>query len=1244
MSELLSVAEGRLLDLLRAGAVPADDLAEAMKEFIARREAGQEEALGPYLVAEGLISVTTVQRLLGGGDSPEHTSERVAVELPALPDVPRAERPGASGRTPRGSRRAKRGSGRADRPARSTRARRSAEGDEGTGSRGTGSRGTGSRGTGSRGRASGKRRRATGATPVQAAAAPEADEHDIDARTARFDPKHLAAASLGESDRLRPIPAEDERTRAFDPDALAASSRKAPKRRPAILLPALMGGAVLVVGLGYAGLSEPDEIEPLPPPATAQSSPTAAQPRPSALLSPSETPTGQLEAEPAFAALAKEASALESREDYAGALAIYRKASPELRARLHAEIEAAERRLDGLARFKTAAESATAVLEGLEVGTPNVADRRQLEAAVAQAEALLEGAGPDLNQAPAARRLQESLEAVTAARGNQKLPGHDQRKEPLERQQRFEAGAREGARIVAAMRAGITQAKEKAGLRGRAAASRVRKRSRAAPLTLEVGGVKFKDAVVVRYDAQGFSLRSRGKEVAFDWSRIVAQDSQFALRVRRLAVGQKDALGQLDFGRWCLVNRLWDAAQEAFRGAVLLDARLKSRIPDVGRIARSSQVFRGKVQRTGNALELSYGFHLPAHNADWNLGGGARGGVDAERKLYVVRGRGMSLAALREVGWERTLLVRGVALLDPRARSLVGVTFHAGKGPEEVSYLVGIDPRAEEVLLLRRQNKKLTVVDRKPLEIRKQATLTIACSEGQLEARVDTKTLFRVGIPTDWGRTRVLVGGALEKDGVAAFRNVTISGHARRDWIRKAYGAFEDHLRAYMARTDELELYARPSGRRPIQKLSAEDEWGLAGVTESALAQDRRGRIKLALGKPLDLLAASNTFQRAVELSPSFAGARYRRGIALERLGRSDLALQELRKAANDCPHFYEARAAEARTLARDGDLEQALKVVTLALRERPDYPPSLSAKALVFFRRGELKETQRLLDLALALDPWDDEIRAFRRNVTNVRRGPPWERSFKEETVNYRVLTDISQARGRAYAEQLEVIREFYAEVFGVEGEVRAQRASVLIFDTEEGFQAYADLTTDDRVESLLGYYLPRYDQLLLYEGRDDATGEATRRVLYHEAFHQFIYPLIKDLPYWVNEGLADYFSATLIENGSVVAKGGLLEARLADLRRHVAARGRPLSPSGLIRETPGEFYSGPVAVKYAQAWSMVHFFLQGKQADYSSRFETYLTALRKGGNPTEAYQAAFTGLDWKAFEKAWWEYVREL
>lgn len=312
----------------------------------------------------------------------------------------------------------------------------------------------------------------------------------------------------------------------------------------------------------------------------------------------------------------------------------------------------------------------------------------------------------------------------------------------------------------------------------------------------------------------------------------------------------------------------------------------------------------------------------------------------------------------------------------------------------------------------------------------------------------------------------------------------------------------------------------------------------------------------------------------------------------------------------------------------------------------RPDHPPALAARGLVAFTKGELAAALSDFDVALALDPWNEEVRARRRNVSHVIAGPPWQRRFEKKTDHFLVETDISQKRCDEYARDLEAVRGFYAERFGLAAKP-SRRAKVLIFDTREGFHAYAELTTDDRVESLLGCYLPRYRQLLLYEDKDDASLEETRRVLFHEGFHQFIDGLVEDLPYWVNEGLAEYFSACRVTSGGeVVPPDGTsrLEARLDELRRFLGRGEGPLSFARLMNESPAEFYSGPVSVKYAQAWAMVHFFEHGGSPMLRERFRRYVAALRDGMSARRAFHAAWDGVDWAETQGAWVEYVKRL
>jgi tetratricopeptide (TPR) repeat protein len=338
--------------------------------------------------------------------------------------------------------------------------------------------------------------------------------------------------------------------------------------------------------------------------------------------------------------------------------------------------------------------------------------------------------------------------------------------------------------------------------------------------------------------------------------------------------------------------------------------------------------------------------------------------------------------------------------------------------------------------------------------------------------------------------------------------------------------------------------------------------------------------------------------------------------------------------------------AQRARLLAIAGQLDEAGTLADRSVELRPDHAPGHAARGIVAFCRGDLEKAAEALELAQALDPWDDGVRALRRNVAHVLAGPPWSRTFEVVTDHYVVLTDISARRGEEYAKDLEAVRAYYAARFGKDDPPLdgPRKAKVLIFDTREGFHSYAELTTDDRVESMLGYYLPRYRQLLLYEDKADASLEETRRVLYHEGFHQFVDGLIQDLPPWVNEGLAEYFGASVVDEGRVVRHGGLHEDRLRDLRRFVASGQGPVPFGRIMLEGPREFYSGPLASKYAQVWSMAHFFEHGAQGETRDRWRRYMTLLRNGTPARRAHEEAWGGVAWDEVQAAWLAWVKAL
>jgi hypothetical protein len=154
-----------------------------------------------------------------------------------------------------------------------------------------------------------------------------------------------------------------------------------------------------------------------------------------------------------------------------------------------------------------------------------------------------------------------------------------------------------------------------------------------------------------------------------------------------------------------------------------------------------------------------------------------------------------------------------------------------------------------------------------------------------------------------------------------------------------------------------------------------------------------------------------------------------------------------------------------------------------------------------------------------------------------------------------------------------------------------------------------------------------------------DDASGENTNAILFHEGFHQFFDRIVAftRTPFWANEGLGDYFgtTGTQMRSGHV---GSLQRERLAELFAY-----GPIAIDDLMMSDHRDFMSHAFQ-RYAQSWSVVHFIMQGEGARWKPLLVSYLEHLRAGRSPVNAYNRTFGRIDMDELEQGWLRYVYKL
>lgn len=213
-------------------------------------------------------------------------------------------------------------------------------------------------------------------------------------------------------------------------------------------------------------------------------------------------------------------------------------------------------------------------------------------------------------------------------------------------------------------------------------------------------------------------------------------------------------------------------------------------------------------------------------------------------------------------------------------------------------------------------------------------------------------------------------------------------------------------------------------------------------------------------------------------------------------------------------------------------------------------------------------------------------------------------------------------------------------------------------------------------------GYFNPLVKELVLYDASASVSDEGKRKqtvsdsylVLYHEAFHQYVYFALGDFSpdYWFNEGVADYFGGTVIyASSSKVKEIGPNSWRLGFVKKLVERDDLFIPLADLIAAKRAQFYDPRKAgMMYAEAWSLIYFLIATPEgaanplwpgiidryyaaliAEKAKRYDAIAATatneqLAIAGDVVRAAatKTAFEGVDLQELEAAWKTWIREV
>jgi len=262
----------------------------------------------------------------------------------------------------------------------------------------------------------------------------------------------------------------------------------------------------------------------------------------------------------------------------------------------------------------------------------------------------------------------------------------------------------------------------------------------------------------------------------------------------------------------------------------------------------------------------------------------------------------------------------------------------------------------------------------------------------------------------------------------------------------------------------------------------------------------------------------------------------------------------------------------------------------------------------------------------------------------------------------NYLIEYATSTEYAKKCGEELEQIQALYRQV--IPSAKGIPQCRVKVFDREDDFMYYGQMS------GAAAYWSPGQEEVVCYkfegdkvtlDSREEFTvaeerpaEETTFKVLYHEAFHQYMFYMMGKgrriyVPSWLNEGLGDYFFGGEWTKNRGKFTIGINDWRVKTIVTAVK-KNEHVGLDKIFRYDQMQYYSN-AHLCYAEGWSINYFFMQSpvaKAKGYPQIPVKMLEALKTGAGGEDGWQKAtdkaFAGVDLKKMEEEWKAFVLTL
>ena len=240
----------------------------------------------------------------------------------------------------------------------------------------------------------------------------------------------------------------------------------------------------------------------------------------------------------------------------------------------------------------------------------------------------------------------------------------------------------------------------------------------------------------------------------------------------------------------------------------------------------------------------------------------------------------------------------------------------------------------------------------------------------------------------------------------------------------------------------------------------------------------------------------------------------------------------------------------------------------------------------------------------------------------------PPQTEWLRIDSPNFVVIGEVGARELSDIAAQFEGFHETLRRLLGEGVTSTAVPTIVIVFPSDRAFTPFMP-TFQGKTLEVGGRFLGAEDVNYIAIVSDGRPGRL--RALFHEYAHLLMSNMSRNVPTWLGEGLAEYYSTFELTRGGLEAVlGGPIES-------HVSLLGETLKKARLLpleellkvdKHSPLYNENDRLSVFYAQVWALTHLIVLG-EPNRLQQLGAYFDRVSKGVPSTRAWQEAFGSLD---------------